>query len=429
MRPYMKSKYQRGFTLVEAMVALTIGLILLTFMSLVFVENGKYRNDLDRSSRMIENGSYALQRIGGDAMMAGLYAELDVASMMGKNPVTTLAITSEPDACDASTLDKLRAGLPFAVQGYAAPDAATLPTLPTACTTLLADAKAGSDILVVRHTEPCTPGDVASQGIPACDPVVAGAAYFQATHCADEAQTATKNRATVTGISCSPNNITATSTSWCALDSDTSTAKLNLHEIGLNCSTSTTYAAYHRYYVDIWFVANNDVGTDGIPTLKLAQLGSNGTVPTFGTPVAIAEGIETMQLEYGLDYSAGPPVVMNGTPQAYTADPDTYSDAAHSLCTGSPTTCPGNWANVMSVKIHLLGRNSEATPVGYTNDKTYTLGLKADGTANTFGFAEPSGSCGSGVSCVKYLNATKYKRHVYESTVRVRNPSDRRTTS
>jgi type IV pilus assembly protein PilW len=117
-----------------------------------------------------------------------------------------------------------------------------------------------------------------------------------------------------------------------------------------------------------------------------------------------------MQLEYGLDYDAGPPIVTDGTPKAYTADPDTYSDATHSLCTGSPTTCPANWGNVMAVKVHLLGRNTEASPVGYTNDKTFVLGLQADGTSNTFGpFSD------------------NFKRHVYETTVRVHNPADRRT--
>ena len=386
MRNVNTLKRAKGFTLIEAMVALTIGLILLTIMSLVFVANGSYRNDLDRSSRLVENGSYALQRVGGDAMLAGFYAELDVATDIGKSlPATAV----KPDPC-LVTLAGLRAGLPFYVQGYAAPDSATKPVLTgTTCATLLADRKAGSDILVVRHTEPCAAGPTADAG---CDAAVAGIAYFQASHCADEAPGGSYNATCDTTLN-----------RWCALDNDY-TALTHLHNIGLNCSTgATSVASYHRYYVDIWFVTDNDIAGDGIPTLKLAQLGvSSGGATAFAVS-PIAEGIETMQLEYGIDNSA----VLDGVPDAYTADPDTFANTAG--CPGTATACPKNWGDVTTIKIHLLGRNTEATPGGYTNDKTFTLGLKADGTANTYGAFND-----------------KFKRHVYETSVRLRNPADRR---
>jgi len=392
MRNPITSRRPQGFTLIEAMVALTIGLILLTIMSLVFVANGSYRNDLDRSSRLVENGTYALQRVSGDAMLAGFYAELDVATDIGKSlPATAV----KPDPC-LVTLAGLRSGLPFYVQGYAAPNSTTKPALTgTTCAALLqtptlavSDLRAGSDILVVRHTEPCAAGPTADTG---CDTAVAGIAYFQASHCADEAPGGSYNATCDTTLN-----------RWCALDNDY-TALTHLHNIGLNCSTgATSVASYHRYYVDIWFVTDNDNVGDGIPTLKLAQLDVNSGATAFAVS-PIAEGIETMQLEYGIDNST----VLDGVADAYTADPDTFTNTAG--CPGTATACPKNWGDVTAIKIHLLGRNTEATPGGYTNDKTFTLGLKADGTANTYG---PFND--------------KFKRHVYETSVRLRNPADRR---
>jgi type IV pilus assembly protein PilW len=377
---------QRGFTLIEIMVALTIGIILSTILSLIFVANGSFRNDMDRSSRLVENGSYALQRMSGDVMMAQFYAELDVVANYGKTITSGIA---KPDPC-LTTLAGLRGAggtdqpLRFGIQGYSAANATTAPSLTgTTCAGLLTNLKPGSDILVVRHTEPCDAGPTTAAN---CDAAVAGIPYFQATHCSDEAQS--------TNLTCDPLN--SATHHMCALDTDTTT--LTLHNIGLDCATgATSIASYHRYYVDIYYVSTEDKAGDGIPTLKLAQLGATGGATAFSvTP--LAEGIEAMHLEYGIDNNAG---TIDGVPDAYTANPDTYVNAGG--CPGTVTACPANWGDVMTVKINLLARNTEATPVAYTNDKAFTLGGTTYGPFND-----------------------KFKRHVYQATVRLHNPADRR---
>ena len=376
---------QRGFTLIEIMVALTIGIILSTILSLIFVANGSFRNDMDRSSRLVENGSYALQRMSGDVMMAQFYAELDVVANWGKNPATGAA--AKPDPC-LTTLAGVRGGLPFAIQGYAAANATSVPSLTgTTCAALLTPSgvalQPGSDILVVRHTEPCGAGPTPDAG---CDAAVTGIPYFQATHCADEAQSA--------NVTC--DSLTSATHHMCALDTDTTT--LTLHNIGLDCATGgTSTASYHRFYVDIYFVTTEDKSGDGIPTLKLAQLGATGGATAF-TVTPLAEGIEAMHLEYGIDNSGG---TIDGVPDAYTANPDTYANAGG--CPGTATACPPNWGDVMTVKINLLARNTEATAVAYSNDKAFTLGGTTYGPFND-----------------------KFKRHVYQATVRLHNPADRR---
>ena len=67
-----------------------------------------------------------------------------------------------------------------------------------------------------------------------------------------------------------------------------------------------------------------------------------------------------------------------------------------------------NWASTVAVKVYLLARNTEATAVGYTNQKSYALGLNADGSINT----------------VAAYN-DRFRRHVYQASVRVYNSSGR----
>ncbi|HEX3122097.1 MAG TPA: prepilin-type N-terminal cleavage/methylation domain-containing protein, partial [Rhodanobacteraceae bacterium] len=62
---------QSGSTLLETMIALTIGLMLLTTLSEVFVANSSFRRDLDYSGRLVESASYAMERISDDLRTAG----------------------------------------------------------------------------------------------------------------------------------------------------------------------------------------------------------------------------------------------------------------------------------------------------------------------------------------------------------------------
>jgi len=63
----------------------------------------------------------------------------------------------------------------------------------------------------------------------------------------------------------------------------------------------------------------------------------------------------------------------------------------------------------MTVNVHLLARNTQASQNDYVNNKTYNLGLKADGTAND---VAPAGD--------------HYRRHAYEALIRFANPAGRR---
>lgn len=328
---------QRGMSLVELMIAIAIGLIVLAGVTTIFVTNNKTRQELEKTSRQIENGRYAMQLLADDLQTAGFLGSY-------VPPTTAPGLATLPDPCSTnlSVIDGARL---LHIQGYDDPASGTIGAL-----TCLSDVKSGTDILVVRRAGTC------AVGATGCDAFLNGAPHFQASGCSTD------------------------SSSYLF---GTASSALTLKKV--NC---TATADIRRYRTHIYFIANNNIGTDGVPTLKRAELGTTMSI------VPLVDGIENIQFEYGIDTNN------DGTPDLYTADPSSYGG-----CSGS--ACVQNWWNVMAVKINLLARNTQSTP-GYMDSKAYTLGLDASGNPNV---VAPGGS---------------YKRHEYSATVHLANPAGRR---
>lgn len=360
MRAIMKSvphkqlgKSEGGFSLSELMIAITIGLLILAGLTVLFTNTSKSRGEVDRVNRQVENGRYAIQVLMEDLKIAGYLAEFDPTNL--PTPATM------PDPCATAAAD-LRTAMPLHVQGY--DNGNGVPTC-------LQDVRSGTDILVMRRASTCVAGDPA---YPDCDPVTSGYPYFQASLCYPS----------MGATELASGNIN----NFYALDT-------NAGGLTLRKKDCTTTASLRRYLTHIYFVANNNNASDGIPTLKRAEL-ANGQF----TIVPLVEGIENLQLEYGLDTDAsGAPTA--GSPKAYTTDPGSFNACAASACVD-------NWRRVVTVKAHVLARNTEKT-TGYSDTKTYTLGLNSIGANNTFG---------------PFNDA--YKRHVYQSSIRLNNPAGRR---
>lgn len=340
-----------GYTIIELMVAITISLILLSALVTMFAASSRERRAVERANQQTDDGQYALQLLTDDLRNAGYLATFNPGSFSAPNSQLT-APTTVPNPCGMN-LAALKSALLVPVQGY--DNGANAP----AC---LNDLRAGTDILVIRRSSTCA---VNSAG---CDIQVPNDAYFQASGCANE----------------------FTAGTFYALD--TNTANLNLH-----LKDCATVAPIYQYRTHIYFVANDDQPGDGIPTLMRAELGpvSGGTF-TF-TIVPLVEGVDNLQIEYGLDTSSP----TTGSPAVYTADPNTYNGCA-------PATCAVSyWGNVVEVKLNLLTR--DLTPSqGYTDTKIYTLGLNAAGAANTVGPFNDG-----------------YRRHIYYTVARVNNVAGR----
>lgn len=329
---------QRGFSIVELMVAITIGLLISTGLSIIFVNSTKANQEVQRFGEQIENGRIAMDMFSQDLRTAGFFDTLDITLL---TPPGAL-----PDPC-ATAVATLKSAAAIHVQGYDNTDGAL---------TCIDDYKIGTDVVVIRRGSTCV------AGVGSCAAVGAGSTYFQVTQCAPTDGGLTQLNAP----DIADQYMVATSTG------DFTTFQRR------DCITQ---ANVRRYIVHIYYVANNTEGTDGIPALKMVELGA-GSFNT-NTPTVIAPGIEQLQVEYGADADA------NGTPDAYSATAPTILTA--------PT--------IVAVKANFLSRNTSVSP-GYTDTKTYSLGNKADGTENIVPAAND-----------------KVRRHVYSSMVMLSNPA------
>lgn len=347
---------QRGLSLIELMISITIGLLILVALSTLFINQSKARVELDKSNRMIDNGRYALELLSDDLMLAGYYGEFTPTSSVPAMP------TSMPDPCTTAqgpmtTPGTMAAALQFFVQGYDAAGPTSQIAGPPCSLTYTAGSnlslKPGSDILVVRRASTATPivQSVALAGIP----------YLQASLCQYDAV---------------PYVL------------DTNPANFTLRTLTCTAGSTTPLAFLRQFIVDIYYVSPSDNETlavpgsgctvgDCIPTLKRLELDQN-THQFVSTP--LVEGIDYMQIEYGLDSNG------DGIADSYV---------------GAPAL--SDWPNVVAVKMHILARNTEATK-GYTDNKTYSLGPVA-------GTVTPGDS---------------YKRHSYTQYIRLVNPAGRR---
>jgi type IV pilus assembly protein PilW len=368
----------RGFTLIELMIGITIGLFMLIGLTSIFVNSSDSQHEMQRAAEQIENGRYAMEKITQDLHLAGYYGRY-TAYADG---------TSLPDPCVTNNATAQVSALGFPVQGIVAVQTSSgIPTaIPdltaTSCGTFLppANLQPGSDILVIRRAE-TTPLAVGATAL-------TNEIYLQANQVSAEIQFG--NGAAITS----------------AKKADGTAADIFLKD-------GVTSAEIRKYRVHIYFVApcsvpagatcgpNDDQGRP-IPTLKRLELtvdAANNLTLTFNV-VPLAEGIEALKIEYGIDNA--PNVVNGSTQRVGDGAPDLYIPNSVTLQPGT-----ADWPSVVSVKVFVVGRQSEPT-AGYTDTKTYSVATAA------------------AISYGPYND--QYKRHGYSSNIRLTNLGARRET-
>lgn len=376
---------QRGLSLIELMISITLGLVLLTGLVTYFVNASNNQREMLRSAQQIENGRFALDVLMEDLRHAGFYG-----AYYGYTTPTTL-----PDPCDNS-VSALQAALGLPVQGYQAAALASKPSPDSNCVTFsstsflsAANLAAGSDILVVRYAEP------AAEAIGATG--VSGQRYLQANSASALVQTGTGTLTCTSDIS----GAAASLTRKCAVPA-------SLDACATDCGAGTSPAAFVRKLnVRIYFVApcsvpvsgnvcngTTDDGGNPIPTLKRMEMTSSGW-----SIVPIAEGVEYMKIQYGVDNS--PTTANANTGLIGDGVPDTYS----------ATPALADFSNAVSVRVDLLVRNPEKS-AGYSSAKTYSLGVDPTAPGNPLITMGPF--------------SDNYRRHVYAAEVRLANMSARR---
>lgn len=319
---FVPQNRQKGLTLVELMVAITIGLLIVTGLTYIFVNASRAQRELQKSAQQLDSGTYALQVLIDDLHHAGYYGDLYQLPA---------APASVPNPCLTVVADIYNA-LAFPVQGYN-----SAASSPLTCLSNAASFQAGTDVLVIRRAQ--------TEALGATEIPVAGDFYIQAAGKTAEIQV---------GASADGGYV------YGATKADGTATVLT--------KKNGTAAEIRKFNVHIYFVsrcsqADCSVYSDGIPTLKRLELYAGATFRI----VPIAEGIEDFQVDYGVDTDTTP---VNGmSNQAGDGAPDTY--------VSSPTLA--QWSNVTAVRLHVLARTFEAT-TGYTDPKTYSFGTEGTKT-------------------------------------------------
>jgi type IV pilus assembly protein PilW len=377
-------RLQRAFTLVELMVAMTIGLLLVSALLAVFMNVSRTNREMAKTNILIENGRFAVQLLQNDLIHAGYWGELDFTGADDIPPaVPALADIEIPNPCLAVagwTSEHKENLLSIPVQGFA--DATGLSTC--GVTGVLGT----SDVLLVRHANTC------ARGAANCDEGTDTGPHIQVSACREPTNLPPPRPPgiepdyLIEPIGATP---PSPATFWLR---------------GKTCPTfplAALNAPLRKVVSHIYYLALS--GSPQQPTLMRIAM-ENGA---YTAPQPFIEGIEQFRVEYGIDENGknGLPISAtnpgDGSADRFITTEDLVDADAAAPCDTAGSRC-FLLANTVAVKVHVLARNLEPTP-GHRDNKTYQLGATTIAAAND-----------------------NFKRHVFSSTVRLVNPSGRRET-
>lgn len=312
---------QKGLSLVELMIAVTLSIILLTGVIQVFLSSKSVFSTQQAVSRIQETGRLAAEFLSRDIRMAGY---MGCASRSATMSVTNTLNNASTSSYDFGT----------AVVGYGAATVpvGTITKTPTANTdVIILRSAAGVGVEIVDSNDgdqlfasnlgaeagACADGTDRVSGLCDGDVLVVAdctkARIFQATN-VTVASTTKINVVHSNSGSYTPGNETG---NWGANGANA----MEKFEPGSEILTATSKA----YYIA--------TGTSGRPSLWMETNGAN--------PVELLEGVENMSLSYGVD---------TDTTADYT--PDEYKAAAQ-------VSMANQWSRVLSVRISLLVASAE----------------------------------------------------------------------
>lgn len=320
----------KGFSLVELMVALVIGLLLIAGVIELFVSTRQTYRVQDMKARMQEDGRYAIQHIS---------FLLDRAGYVGCNSIPTHNDTGRNLQNNLNTKNDYFWNFDSPVQGHEANNNGGWdPALPAG----INGAIPGSDVFTLRtvsniqievsnfnpDAKPDTPIQIPKDNpLDPCDPATEPdtcSNILIASDCEKSVIFQVTNDPSVDGQLLHGINIGKPGNSQVDLDID------NLANGWLNTITTHTF-----------FIA---IGPSNYPSLYQKILGQNADV--------LIEGVEQMQIEYGED-----------TNDDFNADQYVKANAVN------------NWENIVSVRISLVMINidpggNDSVAIG---DGSYTL--------------------------------------------------------
>jgi type IV pilus assembly protein PilW len=397
---------QAGFSIMEIMISLSVGLVILLGLAVLLSNSVQSQRTMAKDSEQIENGRVALETISQDLRLAGYYDTFYLPSSMPALP------SSLPDACATVSASSMYNAMSLYLQLHPTTGPAAKPTLTamgtgaSGCGNFLSAANvvAGSDVVIIRRA--------ATTALSPTTVPTAHQMYLQTGSFYAQIQTGAGSTAIGTTLRAdgNPMDDTAPNHQTTVAAADTSFPALTsmqtlIAPVSPATTPTPTAGPIYRYMVRIYFVAPCSVGSgasgytgiagvcqagdDSIPTLKRLDLTPTATGGQW-TLSSVAEGIEAMTLDVGVDNypsTADPYTLLAGDGQ-----PDYYTHA--------PSIA--ELSNATAGTLRILAKGSQGD---YIDAKKYDMGYGAS----------------------TYLSFNdRYRRHLYTARVRVENTSQRR---
>jgi len=367
----------KGFSLVELMVAVTIGLIILVSVSAIFITSKKSYSVQDRLARLQENARFAMQYIMKDVRMAGYYGcltDFDTSTVTSSlNPVpgvSSFVMTLPIEGLKAGTstwYPSLNTSIPTGTTSVTSKESACPGAVGSRCTNTDAIA-----VLIADPSETSPNGidnphglDITAEMADETSPItVATTTLINVNDIVTVSDCSHADVFQVTGITSSGGNSVIAHAASSSPSPGNSTGALGQQY--RPSGGKLIKFTYRRYYIG--------TGSSGLPALF--RDGTEGQQE-------IVEGIENMQILYGVDKDTPP----DGIPNVY-LKPDALASA--------------DWKNVVSVRVGILAMtvNDKAES---TDKDSAAYDVDGDGATD---FTAPG---------------DRNKRRVFLSTVMLRN--------
>ncbi|EIT69714.1 PilW family protein [Hydrocarboniphaga effusa] len=373
---------QRGLTLVELMISLTLGLVLLVGVGTLFVYTNRSNRQNEMLASMQDQARFALSTLSRELSMAGYWGgmgrveevqpDFDAAAFSDTSAST--ALTAALD-CGAAATD--RWALRLKVRDS------------TGVRSNRVEFRNHKETAGIASKWRCVGGYRSGTDAVAIRRAVGQVSLTQAS-------SASQITGTPYGFYLMTNGVAGALVRWPSAATAADNASDAAFTTGINPPISAP-RSYSRFLPRIYYVRNYArTDGDGIPSLCRKELCSSGysgsgeTASCSGSSSALgfyteclAEGIEDLQITWGLDTNN------DGAPDSFT---DTPSDRSIAV-------------NAVTAQIALRVRSSTSDG-SYTDDKTYKLG-----DADSYAPASDSDT-----------TAKRYYRRVYSTTVYLRNP-------
>ncbi|WP_029923353.1 PilW family protein [Nevskia soli] len=386
----------RGYSLIELMVAITLGLVLLAGIVQIFVNSKQGYQVQQSTGRAQENTRFAVEYLNRYITLADFWSTL-------KPSVNTGSITfnTAPTGSGACKVANWIVDPATGIKGYDGQSASSgfSDTALGSCIGSLTNSAGSeayvpnSDVLVIRYVNPdcylpTTSGSSSSSG---------GSSGSSSGGSSSGSAIATISAPPAAPAACS----TASGIYWLRTQIGVNGVLFNI-----NSATDVTAAKNsiggdapngvlnYQYQANIFFLANVDNGQGQTPTLYMATL--QNPAGTAQTSVQLylqplIDGVEMLKFEYGID--------------------PTYGQANDNLSVSKylPAGSVTNWAQVLSVRASMIVRGD--TLDNFQDSQSYQM-------TNAFTYGATAGSSSGSAS---YAGSEKYQRRLIVKDFLLRN--------